>query len=130
MLCPFCKENDDKVIDSRATDAGRSVRRRRECKRCQRRFTTYERIEELAIKVIKKDGVRVPFEREKLKRGLERACWKRPVREEQLDEIVTAIENRICDSMEPEIESRQLGEMVMEQLRDVDQIAYVRFANV
>ena len=130
MKCPYCRADNDRVIDSRAHEEGIAIRRRRLCQNCRRRYTTYERIEELAIKVIKKDGVRVPFEREKLKRGLERACWKRPVREEQLDEIVTAIENRICDSMEPEIESRQLGEMVMEQLRDVDQIAYVRFASV
>ena len=130
MKCPYCRADNDRVIDSRAHQEGSAIRRRRLCQNCRRRYTTYERVEESAIKVVKKDGVRVPFEREKLKRGLERACWKRPVREEQLDEIVTGIENRICDSMEPEIESRQLGEMVMEQLRDVDQIAYVRFASV
>ena len=130
MRCPYCRADNDKVIDSRAHQDGFSIRRRRLCQSCRRRYTTYETVEESAIKVIKKDDVRVPFDREKLKRGMERACWKRPVREEQLDEIVTAIENQVCDSMESEVESRQLGEMVMEYLRDVDQIAYVRFASV
>ncbi|MCH8046733.1 MAG: transcriptional repressor NrdR [Planctomycetes bacterium] len=130
MKCPFCRADNDRVIDSRAHQDGIAIRRRRLCQSCRRRYTTYERVEESTIKVIKKDDVRVPFDREKIKRGIERACWKRPVREEQLDEIVTKIENQICDSMESEIESRQLGEMVMEHLRVVDQIAYVRFASV
>jgi transcriptional repressor NrdR len=130
MRCPYCRADNDRVIDSRAHEGGHAIRRRRLCQDCRRRYTTYERVEESTIRVIKKDGVRVPFDREKLKRGMERACWKRPIREEQLDEIVTAIENQICDSMESEIESRQLGQMIMEQLRGVDQVAYVRFASV
>src|ERR1700719_2823770 len=95
MKCPFCRKDNDRVIDSRASQDGFAIRRRRECLDCRRRYTTYERIEEQAIKVVKKDGVRDPFEREKIKRGLEKACWKRPISEEQIEAIVASIETDV-----------------------------------
>jgi transcriptional repressor NrdR len=118
------------VIDSRASQDGFATRRRRECISCHRRYTTYEKIEEPAVKVIKKDGARVPFERDKIKRGLEKACWKRPVSDEQLEAIVSAIENEIYELADAEVESENLGELVMKRLRQLDQVAYVRFASV
>ncbi len=130
MRCPYCRQDNDRVIDSRASQDGFATRRRRECISCHRRYTTYEKIEEPAVKVIKKDGTRVPFEREKIKRGLERACWKRPVSDEQLEAIVSAIENDVYEMADAEVESEEMGEMVMKRLRDVDQVAYVRFASV
>ncbi|TWT88637.1 Transcriptional repressor NrdR [Pseudobythopirellula maris] len=130
MRCPFCRVDNDRVIDSRASQDGSAIRRRRECLSCQRRYTTYERPEEATIKVIKKDGSRAPFSREKIQRGLERACWKRPVSSRQLEQTVTAIENDVFQSFESEIESRELGILVMEHLRDLDQVAFVRFASV
>jgi len=130
MKCPYCREDNDRVIDSRASQDGFCVRRRRECLQCRRRFTTYERVEESVIKVVKKDGVRVPFEREKLRLGLEKACWKRPVSAAQIEEMVTAIEAEVDALAEAEVESRQLGELAMQQLRKVDQVAFVRFASV
>src|SRR4029079_5771557 len=104
--------------------------RRREFLHCHRRFTTYERVEEMSLKVIKKDGTRVPFERDKIKRGLEKACWKRPVSDEPLEAIVSAVENDVYELADAEVESDQLGEMVMRRLRKIDQVAYVRFASV
>ena len=98
--------------------------------KCKRRYTTYERIEESAIKVVKKDGTRVPFSRDKIKAGLERACWKRPISDRDVDRSVAAIENDVYSSFETEIDSRRLGELVMEHLRDLDEVAYVRFASV
>lgn len=130
MKCPFCQADNDRVIDSRASHEGSAIRRRRECLSCQRRFTTYERPEETTIKVIKKDGSRVPFSREKIKQGLERACWKRPVSSRQIDAAVQAIENDVYATFEAEVESRELGLVVMEQLRHLDQVAFVRFASV
>lgn len=130
MKCPFCRVDNDRVIDSRASEDGFAIRRRRECLDCRRRYTTYERIEEWAIKVVKKDGTRTPFEREKIKRGLEKACWKRPISEEQIDRIVSAIESDVYANFESEVPSQHLGELVMQHLRQLDQVAFVRFASV
>lgn len=130
MRCPFCSSDNDRVIDSRASEDSFAIRRRRECLDCRRRYTTYERIEERAIKVIKKDGARVPFEREKLKSGIEKACWKRPVSDAQIESLITEIENEVLANYDAEVESRYLGEQVMTRLRDLDQVAYVRFASV
>lgn len=130
MKCPFCHAENDRVVDSRACHNGYVIRRRRECLFCNRRFTTHERMEELTIKVIKKDGTRVPFEREKIQRGLERACWKRSVTDEQISSIVTAIEQKIHSCFETEVHSQELGELVMSHLGDLDQVAFVRFASV
>jgi len=129
MLCPFCSHDETKVIDSRTSDT-LSIRRRRECLACSRRFTTYETIEQSPIKVIKKDGSRVPFDRERIRLGLEKACWKRPVSPAQVDEVINAVEARINDNFEREIPSREIGEMVFELLRNIDQVAFVRFASV
>lgn len=130
MKCPYCRQDNDRVIDSRASQDGFATRRRRECISCHRRYTTYEKIEEPTVKVIKKDGSRVPLEREKIKRGLEKACWKRPVSDEQLEAIVSAVENDVYEMADAEVESERLGEMVMQRLKKVDQVAYVRFASV
>lgn len=130
MKCPFCRVDNDRVIDSRASQEGLAIRRRRECLHCSRRFTTYERPEETTIKVIKKDGSRVPFDREKIKQGLERACWKRPISTRQIEATTTSIENDVYQRFESEVESRELGEMVMRYLRDLDAVAFVRFASV
>ena len=130
MKCPFCRVDNDRVIDSRACQDGFSIRRRRECLSCRRRYTTYERIEEAAIKVVKKDGSRVPFCRDKIKGGLERACWKRPISDKDIERTIAAIENDVFSTFENEIESRRLGELVMDHLRDLDEVAFVRFASV
>ncbi len=130
MNCPFCRHDNDRVIDSRSGQEGFVIRRRRECLSCQRRYTTYERIEEHPVRVIKKDGARVVYEREKIQRGIEKACWKRPVSSEQIEAVLTQIENDIYANFENEVESRYLGEMIMERLRQLDQVAYVRFASV
>lgn len=130
MRCPFCRNDNDRVIDSRTSQDGLAIRRRRECVSCGRRFTTYERPEETTIKVIKKDGSRVPFEREKIKSGLERACWKRPISTRQIESTTAAIENDIYSTYDCEVESRELGELVMRYLRDLDAVAFVRFASV
>ncbi len=130
MNCPFCRVDNDKVIDSRACEDGFAIRRRRECLQCGRRYTTYERLEEAALKVIKKDGTRVPFEREKIKRGLEKALYKRPISDERIEGIVTAVEGDVYAQFDSEVPSQFVGERVMEHLRKVDQIAYVRFASV
>ncbi len=130
MRCPFCSIDNDRVIDSRASQDGLAIRRRRECVNCNRRYTTYERLEEPTLKVIKKDGARVPYSREKIKRGLERACWKRPISERQIESTIATIENDVFSSFENEVESRRLGELVMEHLRELDDVAFVRFASV
>jgi transcriptional repressor NrdR len=130
MKCPFCKVDQDRVIDSRASEDGFATRRRRECLACHRRYTTYERIEEWSIKVVKKDGSRTPFERDKIKRGLEKACWKRPISEEQIENVVTAIESDVYANFDSEVQSQYLGELVMQRLRELDQVAFVRFASV
>jgi transcriptional repressor NrdR len=130
MKCPFCHVDNDRVIDSRSHQDGFAIRRRRECLSCKRRYTTYERLEELALKVVKKDEVREPFNREKIHRGLARACWKRPISEDQILAIVAEVEQELYDQNENEIESRVIGEILMKRLREVDQVAYVRFASV
>ncbi len=130
MQCPFCKSDNDKVIDSRAAEGGTVVRRRRQCLECDRRYTTYERIEEIPLRVIKKDGTRVPFERRKVYEGMVKACEKRPVATEALEQIVQQIERELADIAEREVTSREIGERVMRKLRDLDQVAYVRFASV
>lgn len=130
MKCPFCRDDNDKVIDSRASEDGLAIRRRRQCVSCRRRYTTYERVEGTALKVIKKDGGRVPFEREKIRRGLEKACWKRPISAEQIEAIVSTIEDDVYSNFDTEVETQYLGELVMKQLRLLDQVAYVRFASV
>lgn len=129
MHCPFCKNDDTKVIDSRGTQDG-AIRRRRECLACERRFTTYEKIEDAPLKVVKKDGTRVPFSREKLKAGLEKACYKRPIRQDDIERLVSVVEAEMYESFNREVDSRMIGEAVMDHLRDLDGIAYVRFASV
>ena len=130
MRCPFCQTDNDRVLDSRSSEEGYAIRRRRECMQCKRRYTTYERLEELAIKVVKKDGIREPFSREKIRRGLARACWKRPLSDDQIDTVVAEIESDVYANFDSEIETQQLGGMVMEHLGRLDQVAYVRFASV
>lgn len=130
MRCPFCRVDNDRVIDSRTSDDGLSIRRRRECLSCKRRYTTYERLEELNLKVVKKNGEREPYSREKLRTGIAKACWKRPISDEQIDSIIAAIESEAYGTFESEVESRILGEQVMQQLAAIDQVAYVRFASV
>lgn len=130
MKCPYCHADNDRVTDSRASEEGFSIRRRRQCLTCKRRYTTYERIEELSTKVVKKDGVREPLQREKLRLGIAKACWKRPISESQIDEAVTEILDRVSSDFDQELPSRSLGEYVMELLAKLDQVAYVRFASV
>src|SRR5690625_5242149 len=130
MKCPFCAYNGTKVLDSRPANDNRSIRRRRECDQCQKRFTTFEMVEETPLIVIKKDGSREEFNRDKILRGLIRACEKRPVSVEQLEKIVSHVERSIRDKADTEVQSQQIGELLMEQLHPVDQVAYVRFASV
>ena len=131
MQCPFCGADDDKVIDSRSSEGGRAVRRRRECRRCRRRFTTYERVEEAPrITVVKKDGSRVPYEREKILEGLKKACFKRPVSDAELLRIIEGTEEEVFRTFEKEVPSASIGDLVSEQLRKVDKVAYIRFASV
>lgn len=130
MKCPFCKKDNDKVIDSRASEGGFAIRRRRECLACHRRFTTYERIEEIPLRVIKKDGRRVPFERRKILSGLVKACEKRRISLETLESITARIEALINDNFDREVPSKEIGELVMKELKALDEVAYVRFASV
>ncbi len=130
MKCPFCGYEEDKVIDSRPTDEGERIRRRRECLKCGKRFTTYEMIESLPIIVIKKDGSRETFDRQKLFNGMLRACEKRPVSIETLDNAISDIEAVIQNSLDREVSSDKIGELVMEKLKEIDEVAYVRFASV
>ena len=129
MRCPFCKHDETKVIDSRNSQDF-SIRRRRECLECSRRFTTYERIEESPIKVIEQDGSRVPFDRNRIRAGIEKACYKRPVSNEQIDQVVSEVEAAIYEDGLRELPSRQIGELVFSALRDLDKVAFVRFASV
>ena len=130
MKCPDCENEDSKVIDSRHTEDGRAIRRRRECEKCGRRFTTYEKIEEMILMVIKKDGSRQAFDRNKLLNGIIRACEKRPVSYAEMEKIVDDIERGLNNTMEKEVDSKLIGELVMEKLKDLDEVAYVRFASV
>lgn len=130
MRCPYCGFRESKVVDSRPADEGSSIRRRRECLSCEKRFTTYETVESLPMVVIKKDGSRQSFDRRKVLGGMIRACEKRPVPLAELEKIAEEIEQDLQNSMEREISTEAIGEKVMERLRDVDQVAYVRFASV
>ena len=131
MRCPFCKEDRDKVVDSRSSDAGRVIRRRRQCLVCKRRFTTYEKIgESFKLHVVKKDNSRVPYDRDKVIGGLQKACYKRPVSAEQIQQIADRVEEEIFRSFDREVSSVFIGESVMKHLRAVDKVAYIRFASV
>ena len=130
MRCPFCGWTESKVIDSRAAEEGSTIRRRRECVSCSRRFTTYEVVEQIPLMIVKKDGRRTIFERNKIMNGVLRACQKRPISLSTVEELVEKVEKEIRNTMEREISTQQIGEMVMQYLKDIDQVAYVRFASV
>ncbi|HET6330307.1 MAG TPA: transcriptional regulator NrdR [Holophagaceae bacterium] len=130
VRCPFCGHLEDKVVDSRESREGEAIRRRRECLGCGRRFTSYERVEEVPIVVVKKDGRREPFDRAKLLKGLLAACQKRPVSLARLEELATDIQAKLLERSDREIRARDLGEVVMDELKGLDQVAYVRFASV
>jgi transcriptional repressor NrdR len=130
MRCPFCKLDNDRVLDTRAMNDGYLIRRRRRCGSCQRRFTTYERLEQFNLRVVKRDRSREPFDREKIRSGIERACWKRPVTTDQIEELVQEIEADICAFQESEVASEFIGEILMRRLLKIDQVAHVRFVSV
>lgn len=130
MRCPFCNYEDSRVIDSRGSNEGRVIRRRRECLSCGRRFTTKEYVEAQPLMVSKADGRREPFDREKLRRSIQLACTKRPIATDVIDATVAEIENELRDKSKDEVESRVIGQMVMDRLRNLDEVAYVRFASV
>ena len=131
MRCPFCKENKDKVVDSRSSDAGRVIRRRRQCLVCKRRFTTYEKTgESFKLHVVKKDRSRVPYDRDKILSGLQKACYKRPISAEQIQQIADRTEEDMFRRFDKEVTSAFIGECVMKHLRNVDKVAYIRFASV
>jgi transcriptional repressor NrdR len=130
MRCPYCGHPEDKVVDSREAGEGQSTRRRRECLGCSRRFTTYERIEEILPAVVKKDGRREPFDRKKILEGLVRACQKRPISSAQIEALISAVERQVQELGEKEVPSRVVGEAVMARLRELDPVAFVRFASV
>ena len=130
MKCPFCDHDDTKVIDSRHTEEGLAIRRRRECENCGKRFTTYEKVEEVILVVIKKDGSREAFDRNKLLNGIIKACEKRPVSLADMEACVDDIERGLNNMMEKEVKSTFIGELIMEKLKDLDEVAYVRFASV
>ena len=131
MRCPFCKEDRDKVVDSRSSDSGRIIRRRRQCLACEKRFTTYEKIgENFKLCVIKKDNTRIPYDRDKIIAGLQKACYKRPVSAEQVQQIADIVEEDIFRNFDKEVSSSVIGESVMKHLRGVDKVAYIRFASV
>jgi transcriptional repressor NrdR len=130
MKCPFCGYIEDKVVDSRESREGESIRRRRECLKCERRFTSYERIDEIPYMVVKKNGQREPFDRNKVMAGILRACEKRPVPAAKLDSIVNSVEKYVQDSLERERPTSKIGEMIMRRLKELDKVAYVRFASV
>jgi transcriptional repressor NrdR len=130
MRCPFCSHDDSKVIDSRVSTAGDVIRRRRECESCTRRFTSRERVEDVLPMVVKKDGVRQPFDREKVLRGVRLACNKRPVAMDRIEKFIDELERDLVESEAKEVQSQELGERVMKKLRELDEVAYVRFASV
>jgi transcriptional repressor NrdR len=130
MKCPFCETPDTKVIDSRPTEEGQAIRRRRECVKCGKRFTTYEKVEEMLFMVVKRDGSRESFDRNKILTGIMRACAQRPVTMDQMEEVASDIERRLNNMMEKEVSTQQIGEMVMDELKELDEVAYVRFASV
>ncbi len=130
MKCPFCGEDDTRVIDSRPADDNASIRRRRQCDKCQKRFTTYEKVESIPLVVIKKDLIREPYDRTKIERGVFRSCHKRPISVSQINSVVDRIEAEIFNMEEKEIPSNRIGEIVMNRLEELDPVAYVRFASV
>ena len=130
MRCPYCSYEESKVVDSRATDDYTAIRRRRECLRCSKRYTTYEKVEDIPILVIKKDSIRETFNKDKIMSGIVKACQKRPVSRSQMQNIVDDIEKNISNKLIVEIKSEDIGEMVMERLKNVDEVSYVRFASV
>lgn len=130
MRCPFCNQDTSRVIDSRPVEENNAIRRRRQCDKCGRRFTTYETVEMIPLSVIKKDQNREPYDREKLHAGIMRACYKRPISVDRIGSMVDAIESVLYNSAKKEISSAEIGELVMEQLRQTDAVAYVRFASV
>lgn len=130
MRCPFCEHLDDRVVDSRTSSGGEKIRRRRECANCERRFTTYERIEESFPRVVKSDGTRQEYEREKVRTGVKLACTKRPISIDAIDEVVDAVEEQLLDLGESEVSSDWIGSAVTDELRDLDPVAYIRFASV
>jgi len=131
VRCPFCKEDSDRVVDSRSSESGRVIRRRRQCLVCKKRFTTYEKAgESFKLYVIKKDNMRVPYEREKIIGGLQKACYKRPVSAEQIQQIADKVEEDVFRNFDKEVSSAFIGESVMKHLRDIDKVAYIRFASV
>jgi len=130
MKCPFCGHVESKVIDSRESKKGVSIRRRRECLACRRRFTTYEKVEEIPYMIVKKDGSRQLFDRQKLLRGMLKACEKRPIAVAKLEEIIEEIESKLQERPEKELKASEIGQLVMDRLKDLDKVAYVRFASV
>ena len=130
MRCPFCQIDNDKVIDSRSGEDGFAIRRRRACLNCDKRFTTFERVAEIDIRVVKKDGTREAFDAAKIRNGIERACWKRPIAASQVEQAISKVLQGVYASGEPEIDSREIGECVMKILSRIDDVAYIRFASV
>lgn len=130
MRCPFCEHHDDRVVDSRTSSEGKQIRRRRECANCERRFTTYERVEEAFPRIIKSDGSREEYDRSKVREGLELACAKRPISVDMLDDVVETVESQLLDLGKREVASDWIGATISEQLRDLDPVAYIRFASV
>lgn len=130
MKCVFCGHPESKVVDSRPTDEGSSIRRRRECLACKKRFTTYEKIDSLPLLIVKKNGERVPYDSDKIKMGIIKACEKRPVPMQDIEELVSNVEKAIFNSLRQEISSKEIGELVMRGLKELDDVAYVRFASV
>jgi transcriptional repressor NrdR len=130
MKCPYCENDGTKVIDSRHTEEGHVIRRRRECEKCGKRFTTYEKVEEMVMMVVKKDGSRQAFDRNKIMNGILKSCEKRPVAVADMEKIVSEIERGLSNMMEKEVKSSFIGELVMDKLKELDEVAYVRFASV
>ncbi|HIW48547.1 MAG TPA: transcriptional regulator NrdR [Firmicutes bacterium] len=130
MKCPFCGHGDTRVIDSRAQDENTSIRRRRQCDKCGKRFTTYERVDTIPMTVIKNDGTREIFDRSKLVNGILKSCNKRPISMKQIEGIADEVENAVMTTLDKEIQSKQIGKLVMDRLKDIDEVAYVRFASV
>lgn len=130
MKCPFCSAEDTSVVDSRPSDDGKVTRRRRECTKCKKRFTTYERADTIPLVVIKKDNTRQPYDRQKIEKGVLSACYKRPVSSEKLNSLIDEVELEIFNMEKKEVHSKKIGELVMNKLHDLDDVAYVRFASV
>ncbi len=130
MKCPFCGEENTKVIDSRPADDNNSIRRRRQCEKCEKRFTTYEKLEAIPLVIIKKDQVREPYDRSKIEKGVFRSCIKRPISVDQINELVDSVESKVFNMGEKEIPSSKIGEILMDKLQKLDTVAYVRFASV